>query len=121
MRYRVIQPHDASYTDPLAARAGDALQCGRVEKGPPEWPGWVWCTGPDGRSGWVPEGWLRIDGESSRLLRDYDAVELTAGVGEVLTGSVVAAGWLWAASPRGERGWVPLECLEALEETGDAG
>jgi len=32
-------------------RAGDPVTVGRRDT---TWPEYVWCTGPDGRSGWVP-------------------------------------------------------------------
>ena len=114
MRYRATLSHTASYELPLRASAGDAVLCERRES---EWAGWVWCTlpAPRGRSGWVPESWLRIDSGACTLLRDYDAVELSVSEGEILTGSVVAEGWLWATSQHGQSGWVPLGCLEELE------
>ena len=112
VRYRAITSHAASYPNPLQARAGASLTCERSDS---EWPGWIWCASARGRSGWVPESWLRIEAGTCTLLRDYDAVELSVSAGEILTGSVVAEGWLWATDQHGQSGWVPLDCLEELE------
>lgn len=77
--------------------------------------GLVYSASARGRSGWVPESWLRIGADTCTLLQDYDAVELSVSEGEVLAGSVVAEGWLWATDQHGQSSWVPLDCLEELE------
>lgn len=35
-----------------------------------DWPGWIWCTNDSGKSTWVPESWVQIDGDSCVLRRD---------------------------------------------------
>ena len=77
-----------------------------------EYPGWVWATAADDRAGWVPESWLRVEGERGVLLRDYTAAELPLTPGDEVSGELVLNGWLWAMNAAGERGWVPLSCLE---------
>ena len=107
--YRAIQSWNVVYTDPIRGAAGDRLALGRRDD---EYPGWGWATAADGRAGWVPESWLRVEGESSVLLRDYTAAELPLTSGDEVSGELVLNGWLWAMNAAGERGWVPLSCLE---------
>jgi len=58
-RRTVLKEHRASYADPIAMRAGDPVTVGRRDT---TWHEYVWCTGPDGREGWVPsEGLTAID------------------------------------------------------------
>jgi len=109
MRYRVIKPHKASYSETLTARAGDMLA---FERRPTEWPGWIWCISPDGKTGWVPESWVVIEGGTCRLLRDYSTAELSADIGETVEGDLIESGWVWVRNQDGEHGWVPLECLK---------
>ena len=112
-RFRAIQAYDSSCPDPLVASQGLHL---RIERRPSEWPGWVWGTAPTGLASWVPERWLRIEGDTAELLCDYDATELSVQPGDVVTGDLVESGWLWARTPTGQQGWVPLEYLS--EEQG---
>ena len=50
-----------------------------------EWPGAIWCANDSGKSTWVPESWVQIDGDSCVLKRDYDATALSVVAREVLT------------------------------------
>ena len=78
-----------------------------------DWPGWIWCTGPDGRQGWVPIAWLtRHDDGTGTLRRDYTARELTVRVGERVTIAYRESGWAWVTNEIGVAGWVPLAHLE---------
>jgi len=96
----------------LAAGRGEQLQC---EARPSPWPGWLWCTAPDGRRGWVPAAWLEERDDDHRLLRDYSAVELTVSVGETLEILRVESEWAWARKADGQCGWVPLDNLDLAE------
>ena len=49
--YQVISNYDSAYPDPLVFRKGDMLKIGTKTS---EWPGWVWCTNENGKSGWIP-------------------------------------------------------------------
>jgi len=111
-RFRAVQAYDASCPDPLVASRG---LCLRIERRPSEWPGWVWGTDPAGQASWVPECWLRIEGDTAELLRDYDATELSVQPGDVVTGDLVESGWLWACTSTGQQGWVPLAYLSEEE------
>jgi hypothetical protein len=111
--YRAVKPWQVKYTDPIRGAAGDRLTLGRRDD---EFPGWVWATATDGRAGWIPEAWLRIEGESGVLLRDYSAAELQLEPGDLVNGEVVESGWLWATDATGQEGWVPLPSLLRIKE-----
>jgi SH3-like domain-containing protein len=105
---RVARDYTAQYPDPITVRAGDRVQVGRDD---PEFPGWRWCTGPDGRAGWVPEDLLRSDGATAIMARDYTARELDVRAGvEVVLGEVMH-GWVWATDADGRSGWMPVSCM----------
>jgi hypothetical protein len=110
MRYRVIKPHRSSYSEILKVRVGDILA---FERRPSEWPGWIWCTAPDSKSGWVPESWVVIDGDKCRLLRKYSTAELTVEDGDIVEGDLIESGWAWVKNQLGESGWVPMKFMKA--------
>ena len=64
--------------------------------------GWIWCTNDGGKSARVPENWVEIEGDSRVMKRDYDATELSVGVGAVLTLEFEESGWAWATTVTGE-------------------
>ena len=113
---RVIKDHTAQYPDAPAFQVGESVSCGKTD---PEAPGWIWCTGGDGRSAWVP---LRIieRGENSSstggILEGYDARELTVETGEILNILTIESGWAWVQNASGRRGWVPAAILEPINE-----
>lgn len=53
------------YDDPICVRSGETVTSvpGKVT----DIVGWVWCTGPDGKSGWVPEAWIDRTSQPWRL------------------------------------------------------
>lgn len=105
---RVVRDYTAQYPDPITVRAGDRVLVGA---GDPEFPGWWWCTGPDRRAGWVPEEFLRREGEAAVMLRDYTARELGVRAGaEVRVGEAIS-GWMWVTAADGRAGWIPETCL----------
>ena len=82
-----------------------------VGKRDTEYPGWVWCTEKSGKSGWVPENYLAIEGDQGVMRRDYDATELTIGAGETVALLGSESGWGWCRTVDGREGWLPLELL----------
>jgi hypothetical protein len=100
--------YTARYPDPITVRAG-----ARVLVGADDWefPGWRWCTGPDQRSGWVPEQLLRREGQEAVLLRDYTARELSVRAGAEVTVGEAINGWVWVTAGDGRAGWIPATCL----------
>jgi len=111
MKYQVIQAHQPSAPDGLVGIAGDRLS---FERRPSEHEGWLWCRNMHGRRSWVPEDWLRIEGQYAILLRDYVAKELTISEGELLTVELLESEWALCQNQAGEEGWVPLTCLKEV-------
>ena len=109
----VVVAHQSNYPDPIRLRAGDkVLVAGPADASESEWPGWRWCTDPQGRRGWVPEQFLQHDGMRATALCDYDATELTVAVGEELVLGREVNGWTWCTNEQGASGWVPAENLD---------
>ena len=113
----MICDYDAPFPDPLRGRAGERLCTDRSKA--TDIPGWIWCTAADGRSGWVPESYLRDDGANAFLLRDDDAIELTVRTGAVLVIHAEEGGFCWTTNADGRRGWVPTTCLRRIAERAD--
>jgi hypothetical protein len=113
MHYRVTVAYTAQYTDPIAFHNGDELV---VTDRRDNWKGWtwVWCINQHGKEGWVPDDMIRIDGMRGIALADYSAVELTAGVSDILTALNETHGWLWARNKEGQIGWIPRENVEPI-------
>lgn len=107
--YRVARSYQAAYPDALTARRGEPLAVSQRES---EWPGWVRCTAPSGKSGWVPESWVaRLEAGTCTMKRDYSASELSVDEGEEVTVTILESGWAWVTSQSGRSGWVPFEHL----------
>ncbi|UCF10707.1 MAG: hypothetical protein JSW65_03260 [Candidatus Bipolaricaulota bacterium] len=111
---RVVADYDAPYADPLRGRSGDRVSIDREKKTTIE--GWLWCTDPAGRSGWVPEAYLEAGDRDGALRRDYDAIELTVRVGEGLAVHYEESGFYWVTHADGRQGWVPTESVRLLTE-----
>lgn len=109
-RARVIADYTRSREDPITCSAGDSLTVGERY----DWNGaiWLWCTNQAGKSGWMPEGYVTIDGERGIAKVDYNAIELTVNVGDLLTVRDQSHQWAWCETAHGELGWIPLENIE---------
>jgi uncharacterized protein YgiM (DUF1202 family) len=105
---RIAQDYSTQYPNPITVRAGDRVEVGRDD---PENPGWRWCTGPDGREGWVPEDLLQPDGTGASMRRDYTARELDVRTGTDVVLGETMHGWVWATAADGRSGWIPLSCV----------
>ena len=111
--YRVIREHAPDSADVLVLKKGDTVAFERRET---NWEGWLWCSKPTGESGWVPEAWVRIEGAECVATRNYDARELTVQPRALLEAVLTLSGWLLAVSADGTTGWVPLECVEPVDQ-----
>lgn len=107
---RVVRAYVAQYADPITVRAGDQVVIGRDD---PEFPGWWWCTGPDGRAGWVPEELLQQTGAEAVMRQDYTARELSVQSGAEIVVHHAVHGWAWVSDAEGRAGWVPESCFRA--------
>lgn len=106
---RVVAAHSAASPDPLRLRPGQRVGVGRRHD---QWPSYIWCTGPRGRTGWVAERFLARAGDDWLATADYSAAELSVEVGEQLTVTDEAGGWVWATTSPGAVGWLPAENVE---------
>ncbi len=85
-QFRVVNRHTSDITQPLVLSKGESISW---ERRPTQWTGWLWVEKENGCVGWVPEAWMKIDGTSAIMTRDYDATELTVNEGELLLGERV--------------------------------
>jgi SH3-like domain-containing protein len=103
-RVTIVAPYVAQYADPIRLDAGDPLIVHREDD---QFPGWHWCTGPDGREGWVHESFFtRADG-AARAVRDYSARELTVAPGATFEIHERLTGWAFGSLADGSLGWLP--------------
>jgi uncharacterized protein YgiM (DUF1202 family) len=110
-KVRVTRKHEASFSYSMRVRAGDVVAVGEEDE---EMPGWFWCTDGEGVSAWIPDKYLRIEGAVGKILHDYDSIEHTVEVGEVLEAFEEANGWIWCADSEGNIGWVPADKVDEL-------
>jgi len=107
-RARVIKSYQPQYSDPIQVAAGESLQVGGADS---EFPGWRWCTAPDGRSGWVPIELIR---EDATIVQDYSARELAVEGGEEIFVEDLRHDWVRARNARGDLGWIPASHVQPL-------
>ena len=116
--YRVAKRYETPYSDPIRLARGARVT---ILPRTSEWPGWVWGRGDDGKTGWVPDAYLRREGEEAFLTRDYDATELSVEAGDTIRPLGELAGWVWGTNERGKTGWVPKDHLEIESPGGKEG
>jgi SH3-like domain-containing protein len=107
----IIRGYSPQYADPIHVAAGERVFVGRED---PEFPGWKWCRGPDGREGWVPVELLSDTTGDARVLSDYSARELAVMPGEEVAVEDARHDWLLARNKKGKRGWIPASHAELL-------
>ncbi len=107
LRAEVIKAYTRPYDRPIAAKAGEVVQIDPQRSTQTDLFGWVWAKGPDGREGWTPEAWLSGVGLRRTLQRDFDAIELSVGIGEQVTLSFSESGFVWCVNDQGQQGWLP--------------
>lgn len=103
----VIKPYQRPYANPIAVRAGAQVTPDFDKR--TNIAGWVWCTAADGRAGWTPHSWLEQADGGWKILRDFNALELTVYPGDKLEILGEESGFYLATSAGGTTGWVPCE------------
>jgi hypothetical protein len=116
LKCRVARAYNPAYPDPFVLKMNDLVRVGDEES---RWPGWLWCTDEDGRSGWVPESYLQIQRDIARVLCDYDARELTVTMGQELEIVGEESGWLLCRTCQGEIGWIPRDNVLIIPDGAD--
>jgi len=107
---RVAAGYVPQYPDPIAVDVGQRVEFqARADDG--EFPGWRWACAGDGRAGWVPEAWFRVDGDSGVARRCYSARELSVATDDPVLVLDEIGGWLWASKGSGDPGWIPATAL----------
>lgn len=104
MRAKLRKDYRPKYVRPIAVKEGEQVVLGQRDV---DWPEFIWATDARGRTGWVHQS--RLDGD--QVLRDYDARELEANVGDEVRLIEQAGGWWWAENAIGEQGWLPDHVL----------
>ena len=103
---QVASNYQAPFPDPIRVNQGDMVAID-VEK-QTSIPGWVWCTHESGKSGWVPEAYIDIQGMNGKMKCDYDSIELTVSIGNILTVHKEESDFYWVTDQDGQQGWVPI-------------
>lgn len=114
-RYRVIKDYESPYPESTVFQKGERVRAGRKFKEDSDWQNWIWCEGENDKKAWVPEDFLDSNGKNGIFNRNYDAMELSIRVGEVLTVSEIVNGFGLSEKPDGTRGWVPMRNM-AIEK-----
>ncbi|MCE2915939.1 MAG: SH3 domain-containing protein [Rubrivivax sp.] len=110
----VCMPYQRPYDNPISLKAGEQVLIDPVKTQETDILGWAWCTGPDGRQGWVPTAWLEHDDGAVQVTRDFSALELTLQVGDRVTLHHSESGFVWVTHENGATGWVPDACLQRV-------
>ena len=110
---RVVEEYQAPYADPIRVKAGEDVNVDLSKE--TDIAGWVWCTNLEAKSGWVPRVYVEIEGNQGRLLQDYNAIELTIHVGDILKVHKEESSFYWVTNQVGEQGWVPIANIEVME------
>ncbi len=105
-------PYERPYENPMALKAGDPVCIDREKSQETDILGWSWCTGPDGRQGWVPTSWLTHREGAERIARDFSALELSLRLGDRVRLHHSESGFVWVTHENGATGWVPDACLQ---------
>ena len=107
-----IADYDRPYPDPIVVRAGDPVQPDAEQTKQTDLMGWTWCSGPDGRKGWVPDAWIIQDAKGWRMRRDFSALELTIRKGDLFHLDFSESGFIFGRDAAGEAGWLPDAVLQ---------
>lgn len=108
---RIVKSYTTAYPEPIVLEKGECVITGEEDT---QYPGWIRCMHPSGRSGWVPINRLVLEenGERAIVREAYSAYELTVEAGEELTVLQEESGWLLGKRENGEIGWIPCEYTE---------
>jgi hypothetical protein len=113
-KYFVIKEYLSPYPDPIHFKKGVIVDVGETYKGDPDWADWVWCTGKNKSSAWVPKQYIHYDSGQWVLKTEFNAMEISVDVGDCLDVYEIVNGFGMAEKPDGKRGWVPMKHLQQI-------
>lgn len=113
--YRVTEAYRSPYPGPIIFHAGEQVTLGKEFNEDPDWMDWVWCEGQRGNKAWAPKQFLEMEAGKGVFKTEYNALELSVSVGEVLIVHDVVNGFAMAEKSDGSLGWVPLKNLRQVE------
>lgn len=103
-RYIANADYEERNTRALHLNAGQEVTSGPADT---TWPGWVWASDSDDRSGYVPAEILEPLGEDRwAAMEEFDPTVLKLTRGDEVTSTKQIHGWHWCRNANGEEGWV---------------
>ncbi len=116
MKYIVKKEYTSDNNDPIVLKKGDLVFLGDKSNDNGPWPNWIYCTSDRTKKcGWTPVQILQQKGDTAIATEDYDAIEMTVRVGDILSGDRILNGWVWCIrASDNSQAWVPLNCVEAI-------
>ena len=113
-RYRVTTSYQAKYANPIRFESGELIELGGRDS---EYPEFLWAKDEKGREGWVHQSKFLVTSEKRAVTTaHYDAVELNARPGELVTAEEMLGDWSWCSNSEGKKGWLPNHLLERVTE-----
>ncbi|WP_221032868.1 GNAT family N-acetyltransferase [Actomonas aquatica] len=115
----VISEHEASFAVTPVVAAEENVTVRRFDENN---PGWFSGSDPRGVPGYFPAAWFQIDEIQHRAsaLRDYAAVELNVGVGDLVHVISTVNNWHLVVTADGlHEGWIPGDCLPPVTDSAD--
>ncbi|MFH1728317.1 MAG: SH3 domain-containing protein [Pseudomonadota bacterium] len=106
IKIKVIKNYTSAYPNPIKVKLNEMVEIKEKET---DWEGWLWCKNKNDIEGWVPEKIIKREGNIGKVLRDYEATELTVAAGEELMFLEEESGWLFCKNSQNQKGWVPAE------------
>ncbi len=103
---------------PLVMRPAEALDVVEGETSA-RWPAFVLVVNRAGGRGWVPERYLKRQGQAAVAIRGYDTTTLNPARGDVLTvlEEDRESGWLWCRDANGREGWFAMDSVAPLSDS----
>jgi SH3-like domain-containing protein len=110
MHATVLETYTVQYPDPINVSAGARVI---VDRRDDRFTHWLWCRGPDGREGWVPENILSsTEPGIAAVLEAYEATEAAVQAGDEVDVLREFDGFAWIQRGDGRLGWVPSKILK---------
>lgn len=103
-KFTVNADYEEKDSRPLFLKPGDEVSVGAIDRA---WPGWVWASDSEERTGYVPEEILEPLGEERfAVLESFDPTVLSVRKGDVIESLRQIHGWHWCRNEAGKEGWV---------------